>query len=85
MTRYAIEGEVQGVNFRAMVAQKAHELGVAGFVRNEKDGSVTLVAQGERKEDLLAWIKKGPGFSRVEEMRKVGEEDEHYEEFSIVR
>ena len=45
--RLKITGKVQGVSFRAHTVEKAHELGnLTGFVANEADGTVTVVAEG---------------------------------------
>jgi acylphosphatase len=43
-------GRVQGVNFRWTTARVAEGFAVAGWVRNEPDGSVRCVAEGEREE-----------------------------------
>jgi acylphosphatase len=43
-------GRVQGVFFRATAAEVAREFDVAGWVRNEVDGSVRCVVEGEREE-----------------------------------
>lgn len=43
-------GRVQGVGFRATVAGAARHFAVTGWVRNEPDGSVRLVAEGEADE-----------------------------------
>ncbi len=45
--RYRVEGEVQGVGFRWYVRELARTLELAGWVRNERDGAVVLVAAGE--------------------------------------
>lgn len=60
-------GSVQGVFFRANTADKARELGVTGFVRNVRDGSVEIVAEGKREklERLLEWCSHGPAAARV--------------------
>lgn len=57
-----VRGEVQGVGFRWHARRQAEALGLSGWVRNESDGSVRLVAEGERSplEALLAWARKGP-------------------------
>jgi acylphosphatase len=57
-----VSGRVQGVFFRAFVAEKARELGLKGFVRNLKDGrKVQVDAEGERDklEKLLVYLRKG--------------------------
>ena len=41
------EGEVQGVGFRWYVREQARALAIAGWVRNEPDGAVVLVASGD--------------------------------------
>jgi len=62
-----IHGLVQGVNFRYSTQQKALELGLKGWVRNKKDGTVELVVEGEDKvlEEFLDWCKIGPEMARV--------------------
>jgi len=66
-----IFGLVQGVGFRYYTAEKAEELGLNGWVRNEPDGSVTIVAQGEKAnlEKLVEWAKKGPFLARVKDVK----------------
>ena len=57
-----VHGRVQGVNFRYYTRLQAQELGVTGYVRNKWDGTVMVVAEGERGavEKLLKFIKVGP-------------------------
>lgn len=57
-----VEGRVQGVGFRAFVIDRATALGLAGWVRNRWDGTVELVAEGERAdlERLLSAVRRGP-------------------------
>ena len=62
-----IKGRVQMVMFRDFTQRRARGLRLSGFVRNNKDGTVTAVAQGKR-EDLLTFIealKKGSLLSHV--------------------
>ncbi len=53
-----ITGVVQGVGFRYWTARKADELMLKGTVRNDHDGSVLLVAEGEPSEvsQLTSWL-----------------------------
>ena len=53
----AFTGRVQGVGFRATTLAVARNFNVAGWVRNEPDGSVTCVAEGEVPE-LDAFVKR---------------------------
>lgn len=67
-----IHGEVQGVFFRAGAQGEARRLGISGWVKNNPDGSVELLAEGEpqKLQALLSWCKKGPagaGVERVDE------------------
>ncbi len=57
-----LSGEVQGVSFRRQTQQKAEELGLVGLVRNNRDGSVTIIAEGEQAtlKTLHDWAKTGP-------------------------
>jgi len=63
-----ISGKVQGVFFRASAKEKADELGIEGLVRNEKDGTVHIEAQGEEDaiEEFLHWCRQGPPRARVD-------------------
>lgn len=58
----SVEGHVQGVGFRAFVMQTASSLSLTGWVRNRWDGSVEVVAEGERDvlERLESALRRGP-------------------------
>jgi acylphosphatase len=57
-----IHGRVQGVSFRYYTRRRAWELGVTGYVRNRWDGTVEVVAEGQRGEleEMLAFLRVGP-------------------------
>lgn len=65
--RAIITGRVQGVSYRAATADEARRLGITGWVRNRREGSVELEAQGapEAITALLAWCAHGPPSARV--------------------
>ncbi len=62
-----IFGRVQGVFFRFSTARKAQQLGLTGWVRNEVDGTVKIVAEGEEEnlKKLIDWCQTGPLFAKV--------------------
>lgn len=62
-----IEGRVQGVGFRAFAIRKAEELGINGWVRNRWDGSVEVIAEGERTmlDKFVAALFVGPASAYV--------------------
>ena len=66
-------GRVQMVNFRNFVKASAIKLNVTGWVKNMKDGSVTMELQGEPQiiEQLVEKIKKGRGRINVENLELV--------------
>lgn len=53
-----VHGRVQGVSFRYYTRLRARELGLVGYVRNQPDGTVEVVAEGQRAavESLLAYL-----------------------------
>jgi acylphosphatase len=58
---------VQGVGFRAEAAYEARRRGLAGWVRNQLDGTVETVAEGPdgEVEAYLAWLREGPSLAHV--------------------
>ena len=67
-----IEGRVQGVGFRYNTRRRARQLGLAGWVRNNSDGTVEVFCQGpaEKLDPFLDWLKKGPPGARVTNIRQ---------------
>jgi acylphosphatase len=57
-----VHGRVQGVSFRYYTRRRATELGLTGHVRNAWDGTVEVVAEGQRAglEELLVFLRAGP-------------------------
>lgn len=66
--RFVVRGRVQGVGFRWFVEREAHILGIAGWVRNNHDGSVEVLAQGTRDQlsGLHGRLREGPRAARVD-------------------
>lgn len=66
--RLSVTGRVQGVGFRNHTVKNASRLDdVTGWVKNESDGSVTVVAEGptDQLEQLKQAVEKGPSFADV--------------------
>ena len=80
-----VTGKVQGVYFRASAKQKALNLGVKGFVRNEADGSVLLEIEGEQAavNSMANWCKNGPGLARITNYEITEEVAKNYVSFDI--
>ena len=66
-----ISGRVQGVAFRADTRWTAQRIGVFGWVRNRRDGTVEAVIEGDtsRVENMLAWCRRGPALARVDDVK----------------
>lgn len=63
-----VTGRVQGVAYRMYAAQEARRLGVAGWIRNEPDGSVAGHFEGSAQavDAMVEWCRAGPSYARVE-------------------
>ncbi len=68
-TLFNIKGKVQGVGYRYFAYRIAKEFGITGYAKNIWDGSVEVVAEGDKdKIELLnKHLKQGPSMSRVTE------------------
>jgi len=66
-----VEGDVQGVGYRVFVVRSAAPRALRGWVRNRFDGSVEVVAEGERSalDALLRDLRAGPRAAAVREVR----------------
>jgi acylphosphatase len=63
-----VTGRVQGVGFREACVVEAQAIGVAGWVRDHRDGTVEAWLQGPpvAVQRLLDWMREGPPLARVE-------------------
>lgn len=83
--RATVRGGVQGVGFRYEAVERAGELGVFGWVRNEDDGTVLVHAEGpdEAVDALVEWLEKGPRGARVDSVEVEKGKVEGHEQFAI--
>lgn len=65
-----VKGLVQGVFYRYNTMTVAKNLGLTGWVRNLRDGSVEIVCEGEKEkiDSLIKWCWKGPEGARVDDV-----------------
>jgi len=70
--RFVVRGRVQGVGFRWFVEHEAHILQIAGWVRNNPDGSVEVLAMGTREQlaGLHSRLREGPRAARVDDVEQ---------------
>ena len=84
--RLRIEGRVQGVGFRAFVEREAVRRGLAGWVRNRRDGGVEAVASGPATEvdSLIEACRKGPPAARIDMLKVLDEPATDVEGFAVL-
>ena len=65
-----VTGKVQGVYYRQSTKEKATTLGITGYVKNNPDGSVQIMASGTTDQllQLVLWCRQGPVRAIVEEV-----------------
>jgi acylphosphatase len=81
-----VHGRVQGVGYRQFVQSQARRLGIHGWVRNRRDGSVELEAEGPRSALQRFWelVRRGPPAARVERVDVTwGPYTGQYNEFEV--
>ena len=70
--RFIVRGRVQGVGFRWFVEAEARTLGISGWVRNNADGTVEVLAIGNREQlsNLRSRLQRGPRAARVDNVEE---------------
>ncbi|TFW18003.1 acylphosphatase [Duganella callida] len=83
--RLVVTGLVQGVGYRASFERQALRLGLRGWVRNRRDGSVEATVEGAAPalEEIVAWARKGPPSARVDHVA-VEEADNDASDFRVL-
>ncbi len=85
--RVRVTGRVQGVWYRGWTEGEARRLGLRGWVRNERDGSVTAVLVGPETAvaGMVEAMRRGPPDARVAEVVSEAAEDEGFAGFEVRR
>ena len=65
-----VQGKVQHKGFRFTAMQVAYQRGIKGFVKNERDGSLYIEAEGddEQVDGFIEWCRRGPVWAKVEQV-----------------
>lgn len=82
-----VRGKVQGVYFRQSTCDVARTLGIKGYVRNEPDGSVYIMATGNAGaiDQLIEWCRQGPPGARVNDVKVDEAANDGFAGFTIRR
>jgi acylphosphatase len=82
-----VTGKVQGVGFRYSATMEARRLRLSGWVRNATNGDVEVWAEGaeDKLKTFLAWLKRGPEYSRVDAVEKEENAPQGFEGFGVDR
>lgn len=82
-----IKGRVQGVDFRASTKAVADQLKIRGTIHNEKDGTITVEAEGDDQmiEQFLEWCQEGPEYAIVESIEVDEAANKSYKNFEVIR
>ena len=80
-----VRGRVQGVFFRDTVRAAAEREGVDGWVRNNRDGTVEAVFEGDSEavERVVSVAREGPPGARVEDLEVLDEPEEGIDGFRV--
>lgn len=81
-----IEGEVQGVFYRASAMKKARQMGITGWVKNTPESHVEIIASGTMEQllDFVEWCNEGPPNAKVYIIKSHKINDQHFDEFKIL-
>jgi acylphosphatase len=84
--RLVIHGRVQGVYFRDSLRRRALQANVAGWARNNRDGTVEAVLEGEEGavDRLVAFCHEGPRGAHVDQVEVHSETPENLQSFAVL-
>lgn len=82
-----VSGKVQGVFYRESTRQMAQSLSITGWVKNNSNGTVELIACGSKEhiEKLISWLHEGPPAARVTEVVIHDMPAENHTQFKVLR
>jgi acylphosphatase len=82
-----VTGNVQGVFFRQTALQKAHDLNLKGWIRNDPAGTVTASVEGNENDvaEFIKWCHHGPSGATVQHVIEELQPIEHFYHFEIKR
>jgi len=82
-----IYGKVQGVGFRNFIFLHAKRLNIKGYVKNNPDGTVEAVFEGDEDNinKMVELCKRGPERARVDKIDIKDTEIKNYQDFRIIR
>ena len=85
--KITITGRVQGVSYRLSTKAVADQLGIKGFIKNQKDGSVYIEAEAEEifMQEFLNWCKLGPDEALVENVTLTLTKIKMHQNFNILK
>lgn len=80
-----LSGKVQGIGLRYSAKEEADKLGIYGYARNLRDGSVVIEVEGQDSsiDQFMKWLKFSPGLSEVKGFEINESEIKGYREFQV--
>lgn len=83
--KVVVTGRVQGVFYRSNTQKKAVSLGITGLAKNLSDGTVEVIACGEKEnvDHLIKWLWQGPPQAKVTDVKSQEIEVQKYPNFRV--
>jgi len=83
--KITIEGRVQGVGFRYSAVEKANQFHITGYITNNPDYSITIMAEGieEELDEFIVWCYNGPPRALVTNVNITNIRQQNYSKFVI--
>ncbi len=84
--KLTVQGSIHGVGFKHFVKKIALSHHICGYVKNESDGTISIIAYGqdEKIEDFFKIVEAGNGYSKVDFIALSDSPLEVYREFQVI-